>query len=411
MEDLYIKEGKYFGFLTKRPLIPKGEVWVFHRWDGECYVLRGMEDDALPPPPPLLERHATIIYKFRRKVDFSWSITLFVGSGLSTTIDTNVTLFLHDPVEFMGSKQFKTIDRMAIESILSNTLRGPLSGEVPTTDMQAISSGISNIVPLALSQLLPETDLSYYIQGLHEFRECGLEARVIVRKTDIPEAYKKLMHDVTLAIQEQLLQVKSNMIEALAGLEIEKLQTGARFDLVRQAQAFNEELYRSQMEAIEHLLLKVRPTIEEIIQQTGNVPQQSMQTALATTIFNDILLQTIEQITQGTATSQFPGSTPLVISHRDIEIQTLYQGAESKGWKLVPSQSRMKEEINIDLGSNSKLLLTVPKAYPAVKPVVTGVKKQGIRVPQSEINTVTQAATARSYDLSMLVQAVVDALA
>lgn len=419
MESLFISDSdKYYGFLAKRPLIPGGQVWVFQQYDGESYILRGLEDDPLPPRPPMLERHSTTIYKFRRSASFPWKLTLFAGSGLPIDIETNVTLFLRDPVAFINSGQCKTDNSMAIETALYKALRGPLGEELRGTSMQVVSPDIRDIAPPALSQLLPETDLSRFVQGVSSFRQLGLEVRVVVRETHMPEAYKKLMHEATLAIQEQLLQVKRNMIEAVANLEIERLQAGVRLDIARRDLAFKEELYRSQVGYIEHVLPRVQPIIEEIIRQTGAVAQQSLQPTLAATIFNDIIRQTIEQVLQGSTggASQLSGAPSGVsfssaINQRDAEVQALYQMAQVSGWTLLPPQNKFRDEITFALPDNCKLRLLVPKLYPKVLPVVTDVKQQGSRLPQNQVNTITKAVTTGKFDLSMLVQAVADAIA
>src|SRR6266568_7239398 len=219
MESLYIEQEKFFGFMKARPLIPGGQVWVFQQWNGECYVMRGLEDDPMPPYAPLLERHATTIYKFRRSAVYAWSIMLFEGSGLPIRVDTLVTVELRDPVAFILSGQFESDNYSKLDFALVKALRRQLGDDVqPQVNLQVVSSNIHDLTPPALSQLLPDTDLSHYVQGLREFTELGMEIRVIVRDTQMPPAYQEIVHKATIAIQEQILDVKRQMVAAVANL-------------------------------------------------------------------------------------------------------------------------------------------------------------------------------------------------
>ena len=391
---------EYYGLLTKRPLIPEAQIWVFQQYDGENYILHGLEDQPLPPHPPMLKQRATTIHKFWRSVDAPWSIKLFAGSGVEITIETIVTLFLLDPVVFIEKKKNTSINK-EIEDALDKILRGLLGGELRGINIQVGESETQLLAPPALSQLAPEADLSRFVQGVDQFRDFGLEVRVVVQKTDIPEAYQKLLDETNKKLKEKLSGIKENMKEVLYNLET------AHGD-----EALREEVYRSQVGYIEQVLLDVQPTIEGVIQRAKVMTKKESLPALATTIFNDCIHQIIEQVLPSTTMQLFGGvsgvASPAVIQ-RIEKVAEFYKQAEILGWGPFPPYTKFRDEITVVI-DDYKLRLIVPKLYPKVPPVITDVKYQGNRVPQTKINAITKTKAMWERDLCQWVKDVVGAL-
>lgn len=403
MENLYIGQEKYFGFLKARPLIGGGEVWVFQQWNQDYHVMRGMEDDPMPPRAPWLERHATTIYKFRRSAVNPFPIVLFEGSGLPVTVDTLVTVELRDPVEFIRTGQYEHDNSYKLESALLKALRGPVGGEIkPQIKMQVVSIDFHDLTPPILNQLLEDTDLTHHVRGIREFKELGLEAHVIVRDTHMPEAYKQIVHEATIAIQQQLLTVKQQLIEAAASFEVR----GGELE-------FRKKLYETQVGFYDEIFPKIQPTIDKVIDAVAKTTMPG--TGLAATVFQDIIQQSIGQITLSAQSSvtggdnQIPSMQSSTSNQRDAHIQALYRTAQTEGWQLSPLQKSVKDEIFIDFsGKNRKATLKVPTTYPRDLATISEVRdtSTNTRIPKKQIVNALNPITSGKYDLTMLVKAV-----
>jgi hypothetical protein len=412
------------GQFARRPLIPDGEVWLFQRADGDHVIVYGSDnpEDALPPPAPWFR--AMTIYKFWRSRTLPWSLTLFADLQYPVTLTFAVLLSLRDPTLFMnylqsqGSDTLKQKDLQDLFPELEKTFRATLNNEiVGRTSHSRSGSQQELLLPLALNYTRSEEDLSWYIQSGSEAKRLGLDIRLIVQKTSLSDAYKKLVDDCISITQKVFIELKQTLTVAAARYKSERSLSGAssedfEFDPLSQQEHIQTNFYKEHEEKIRSLRLPFSRLLDEVPGQ--GVPQDAV---LRTVLFNEVIYQLLDQAAHHTFTAQLPSlnSTSFSPSYRRTEyIRNFYLIAQAEGWTLFPIvPEKVKEEIKVNLDQENHLLLIVPDTYPhsKTKPTITNVMIQGERIPQEEVNKALEPfLQSDDYIPMSAIQAVIDAV-
>jgi hypothetical protein len=410
MEHLFIGKEDYYGFLRSRPEVPSGQVWVFQRYNKSPLAIWAKEEEGTTPPlAPLLRRRMMQIYKFRRRLAFPLTISLFEGLPLSVRLRLLITLNLIDPVSFMeASGQFEVDFRRFIEPAILAAIYSAFTFErQKRLGSQVIPVALHELELPIFLELFPDADLSKYIQDHPAFRNLGVKVQVIVSESMLPLSYKKIVSIMSTELKEELLEVKRQIVEVE-----EKSAT------VEEPLAFRQRLYTSIVDYYEAMGPRIESTLQTVLIRAERRKLDELDPTLAGAIFKDLVGQQIDGLTHGplhsgkvtTTASQQTQPSRSPENTRALHIEALYNASKDEGWLLSPDRNKVDEVILIDAGKNIKIELQVPQGYPKDRPVVKA-RLYNAPIRQGDVNQIVQPITSRSaYDLIWIVKAVSESL-
>jgi hypothetical protein len=416
---LYLGYEEYSGILAARPNIPQGEVWVFCQWNGDNIVATREDGDYMPPPPPpWFKRRATKVYKFQRQTDYETTQTYLTLTQYPVTILWHVTLKLKDPLAFMDSQyqidNFPKIQADLVAALVPN-VEEILIEQLKTV----IASHPYNMTPPPLEQVLTKRRFDDDVRG--EFKSMGLELQVVAINIQCP-VYQNLISRAALEPQMTTISGHTRLMNMAIDIEIDRKRFDAGeqkkmiaaandLQIALQRLGYDERYIQSVVGQVREVNPQYLALVQNAITQISNTPNPQVVTSLV----NQLLglaphpMQSSSSGIKAEATSATSSRgdnklPPLRSNVRDQHIQALYNAALSAGWTLFPDLNNVDNFIRVDLDRMREVELRVPHTYPIAKAMVSKVKSQGMRIPQSQVNQLTQAVINGPYDLVTLVQ-------
>lgn len=419
-QRLYIGEEPYSGFLTAKPNIPPGEIWVFSQPNGRTIEVSRDDKDFRPPAAPLLSRHATTIYKFRRKSTYE-KTGEYLGTGaFPTKITWSVTLEIRSAVLFMKSGQYEQDNFPEVDAAILAAVQ-PRVEAILTKQLQSQAQVITNPhkleMPL-LDRLLPERRFDTLVRNLSQLRELGLDAQIVALDIQCPNL-QALHTEAAIRPQRALLAGQEQLIRAAIDGEILAHQRDANNEYVQSPAGYNEMVMPQIAPIANALIAQIGAADPDAARQIVDRAMNMLPTPPQGNPSANTWVSNANTSTDTTGRVQSGGPSPMQIpaaSHaRQQQLEQLYQKAEQEQWTIRPTLRQMKEKdvITIEIGdfmAGHMIELSVPQNYPQGKVRVNRVKNQGVRIDQSKVTDVVQSVTRNPYDLVTLVQALVDRL-
>lgn len=439
-EHLYKGEEEYFGVLKAKPKVPEDEVWVFSRTNEQFPVACVWGTESLrPPSAPWFARFAMQIHKFYQSATFRWRFPLYEHFPLWLIVDVTTTLV--DPVSYLldareasrlynqptkDTLQQNQLVKDALQKALRNILaferqRDPLSPQKQQQSLeQVVPLTLSVLKSDNLSRLLVDGDLGLYLQNSPAIRKLGVRIQVIVRETEHPPVYNKIVKNLQRSLETELLEARE-LILAFKGDIASLGSILPREELL----ALGQRLYTNLGDYYEGKRPKIEPILGKLIEQFLRPARGNTDSALLAAIFfKDISGKEIEKPLQAisiattrefvaTRTPTEPISPEKQEDIRNKHISALYEAvsdinSETKDWQFSPKdRNKVKEIILIEVGNNGTIELQVPQGYPQVRPAVKAKEDKKPRY-QKDVNELVQPIIARpeGYDLVSIVKAV-----
>jgi hypothetical protein len=408
----------YSGLLAARPNIPQGEIWVFSQWNGESIVATREDNDYMPPPPPpWFKRRATKVYKFRRQTDYETTQSYLSLTQYPTTIRWHVTLKLRDPLAFMDSP-FEIDNFPKIQADLVAALVPNVEGILMENLNTIVVSNPNSIIPPPLQQVLSRRRFDDDVRG--EFMSMGLELQVVAMDIQCP-AYQNLISRAALELQNNAITGGIRLMDTVVDIEAERrrFDAGEQMKMIAAANdlqialmrlSFDERYIQSIVGQVREINPQYLALVQNAITQIGNAPNPQVVTNLVNQLLS-LAPNPMQSNSSSSSAATSSGSNrgtiqtpPLVGSIREQHIQALYQVAQTTGWQISPPLNSVGDFLHVDLGGTREVELRIPGNYPVAKVLVSRVKSQGQRLPQSQVNQLTQSVTNSAYDLVTLVQ-------